>query len=391
MKIKDNIYNFSFQFIDYEFDTFTNESDIYDLNWLNCRFEFIFKGNHLSIDDASMTTFDVLNFISDIEYILVNNEYKKIELQNLEPDFLMALISSNRGYTLNIHYNFYLTESFESIDFSIEMTKEEINDFLNELKEEIKKFPYRRITNYFNISSQFKTMEDIASILINDEKIKGMITYDSTDILINNTEFFKIKISDIYCKINDKYLYSISLNNKPYSNVEENELLKELYKVYDEKNFIVEYIYEIGFFNRFWFSTIDSTKLKSSKINKKVLRVFNFNELFYYNEKYITLEKELIEKNKLANLDKRTKKVWLSKDNKRRIQIYIKTDNIFSFIFEELIFREEIEYKTTYNYASWILFDDGQSHNYDSIEELEKDISEILHENKMFCETEVLV
>ena len=73
MKIKDIIYNFSFQFIDNEFDTFTNESDIYDLNWLNCRFEFIFKGNHLSIDDASMTTFDVLNFISDIEYILLNN------------------------------------------------------------------------------------------------------------------------------------------------------------------------------------------------------------------------------------------------------------------------------------------------------------------------------
>ena len=89
MKINDNIYNFSFQFIDYEFDTFTNESDIYDLNWLKCRYEFIFKGKHLSIDEASMTTFDVLNFISDIEYILVNNEYKKIELQNFEPDFLM--------------------------------------------------------------------------------------------------------------------------------------------------------------------------------------------------------------------------------------------------------------------------------------------------------------
>ena len=113
MKIHDNIYNFSFQFIDYEFDTFTNESDIYELNWLKCRYEFIFKGNHLSIDDASMTTFDVLNFISDIEYLLVNNEYKQIELQNLEPYFLMTLISSNRGYTLNIHYNFYRYNNFD--------------------------------------------------------------------------------------------------------------------------------------------------------------------------------------------------------------------------------------------------------------------------------------
>ena len=180
MKIKDNIYNFSFQFIDYEFNTFTNESDIYDLNWLKCRYEFIFKGKHLSIDDASMTTFDVLNFISDIEYILVNNEYKKIELQNLEPDFLMALISSNRGYTLNIHYNFYLNESFESIDFSVEMTKEEVANFVKELKLEISKFPYRRVINYFGKNSKYESMNDLAIILRNDKLIKGTITNNST-------------------------------------------------------------------------------------------------------------------------------------------------------------------------------------------------------------------
>ena len=221
MKINDNIYNFSFQFIDYEFDTFTNESDIYDLNWLKCRYEFIFKGNHLSIDDASMTTFDVLNFISDIEYLLVNNEYKEIKLQNLEPDFLMTLISSNRGYTLNIHYDFYLNESFESIVFSVEMKKEEVANFVEELKIEISKFPYRRVINYFEKNSKYESMNDLAILLKNDQLINGTITNNATDIIINKNEFFKIKISDIYFKnilTIDIFTYTRIKSMKPLNN-----------------------------------------------------------------------------------------------------------------------------------------------------------------------------
>lgn len=383
MKIRDNIYNFSFQFIDYEFDTFTNESDIYDLNWLKCRYEFIFKGNHLSIDDASMTTFDVLNFISDIDYLLVNNEYKQIELQNLEPDFLMALISSNRGYTLNIHYNFYLNESFESIDFSIEMTKEEVANFVEELKIEISKFPYRRVINYFEKNSKYENMNDLAIILKNDQLINGTITNNSTDIIINKNEFFKIKISDIYCKINSKYLYSISLNNKPYSYAEEDNLVNEIHTLYDDNKLIVEYTFEIGIFKRRWFDNIDKEKIKFNKLSKKILRIFNYNELLYYNKKNITLHKDLIEKNKLVNIDNRMVKLYFSSDYTRRIQIY-KTNNIFSYIFEELEFREEVEYGTTYNYAYWDKIDDGQSHSYSTIDELEKDISHIIEENGMF-------
>ena len=327
MKINDNIYNFSFQFIDYEFDTFTNESDIYDLNWLKCRYEFIFKGKHLSIDDASMTTFDVLNFISDIECLLVNDEYKQIELQNLEPDFLMALISSNRGYTLNIHYNFYLNELFESLDFSVEMTKEEVSNFVEELKIEISKFPYRRVINYFEKNSKYENMNDLAIILKNDELIKGTITNSFTDIIINKSEFFKIKITDIYCKINNKYLYSISLNNKPYSYALEDNLINEVHKLYDDNKLIIEYIYEIGFFKRRWFDSIDKNKIKLNKPGKKILRIFNHNELLYYNKKNITLQKDLIEKNKLADIDNRMVKLYFSKDYTKRIQIY-KTNNI---------------------------------------------------------------
>lgn len=382
MKIKDNIYNFSFQFIDYEFDTFTNESDIYDLNWLKCRYEFIFKGKHLSIDDASMTTFDVLNFISDIEYLLVNNEYKKIELQNLEPDFLMALISSNRGYTLNIHYNFYLNESFESIDFSVEMMKEEVANFVKELKLEISKFPYRRVINYFGKNSKYENMNDLAIILRNDKLIKGTITNNATDIIINKSEFFKIKITDIYCKINNKYLYSISLNNKPYSYALEDNLINELHKLYDDNKLIIEYIYEIGFFKRRWFDSIDKNKIKFNKPGKKILRIFNHTELIYYNKKNITLQKDLIEKNKLADIDNRMVKLYFSKDYTKRIQIY-KTNNIFSYIFEELEFREEIEYKTTYNYVYWSKIDDGQSHSYSSMEDLEEDIVYIIERHEM--------
>lgn len=383
MKIKDNIYNFSFQFIDYEFDTFTNESDIYDLNRLKCRYEFIFKGKHLSIDESSMTTFDVLNFISDIEYLLVNDEYNQTELQNLEPDFLMALISSNRGYTLNIHYNFYLNESFESIDFSVEMTKEEVSNFVEELKIEISKFPYRRVVNYFEKNSKYENMNDLAIILRNDKLIKGTITNSSTDIIINKSEFFKIKITDIYCKINNKYLYSISLNNKPYSYALEDNLINEVHKLYDDNKLIIEYIYEIGFFKRRWFDSIDKNKIKLNKPGKKILRIFNHTELIYYNKKNITLQKDLIEKNKLADIDNRMVKLYFSSDYTRRIQIY-KTNNIFSYIFEELEFREEIEYKTTYNYAYWSKIDDGQSHSYSSIEDLEEDIVYIIERNKMF-------
>ena len=383
MKINDNIYNFSFQFIDYEFDTFTNESDIYDLNWLKCRYEFIFKGKHLSIDDASMTTFDVLNFILDIEYLLVNNEYKKIELQNLEPDFLMALISSNRGYTLNIHYNFYLNELFESLDFSVEMTKEEVANFVEELKMEISKFPYRRVVNYFGKNSKYENMNGLAIILKNDKLIKGTITNNSTDIIINKSEFFKIKITDIYCKINNKYLYSISLNNKPYSYALEDNLINEVHKLYDDNKLIIEYIYEIGFFKRRWFDSIDKNEIKLNKAGKKILRIFNHIELIYYNKKNITLQKDLIEKNKLADIDNRMVKLYFSKDYTRRIQIY-KTNNIFSYIFEELEFREEIEYGTTYNYAYWSKIDDGQSHSYSSMEDLEEDIVYIIERNRMF-------
>ena len=383
MKIHDNIYNFSFQFIDYEFDTFTNESDIYDLNWLKCRYEFIFKGKHLSIDDASMTTFDVLNFISDIEYLLVNNEYKQIELQNLEPDFLMTFINSNRGYRLDIHYNFYLNESFESIDFSIEMTKEEVANFVEELKIEISKFPYRRVINYFEKNSKYESMNDLAILLKNDQLINGTITNNATDIIINKNEFFKIKISDIYCKINSKYLYSISLNNKPYSYVEEDNLINEVYKLYDDNKLIIEYIYEVGFLKRRWFDNTEKTNLRLNKINRKILRIFNSSELLYYNKKNITLHKDLIEKNKLADIDNRMVKLYFSKDYTKRIQIY-KTNNVFSYIFEELKFREEIEYGTTYNYAYWSKIDDGQSHSYSTIEELEKDISYIIEVNGMF-------
>ena len=383
MKIKNNIYNFSFQFIDYEFDTFTNESDIYDLNWLKCRYEFIFKGNHLSIDDASMTTFDVLNFISDIEYILVNNEYKKIELQNLEPDFLMALISSNMGYRLDIHYNFYLNESFESIDFSIEMTNEEVANIVEELKLEISKFPYRRVVNYFEKNSKYESMNDLAILLKNDQLINGTITNNSTDIIINENEFFKIKISDIYCKINNKYLYSISLNNKPYLYAEEDNLVNEIHKLYDDNKLIVEYTFEIGIFKRRWFDSIDKEKIKLNKLSKKILRIFNYNELLYYNKKNITLQKDLIEKNKLTDIDNRMVKLYFSSDYIRRIQIY-KTNNVFSYIFEELDFREEVEYGTTYNYAYWSKIDDGQSHSYSTIEELEKDISYVIEVNGMF-------
>lgn len=381
MKIKDNIYNFSFQFIDFEFNTFTKESDIYDLNWLKCRFEFVFKGKFISIDESSMTTFDILNFIFGIEYILVNNEYKQVNLENLEPDFSMTFISSNNDYTLNIHYNFYLDDEFESIDFSAHMTKEEINNFLYELKEEISKFPYRRVANYFRTNNKFKSMEDIVSVLKNDKLIEGTITHNSTDIMINKSEFFKIKISDIYGKINNKYLYSISLNNKTYSSVEEGDLLNELHKLYNNK-VIVEYIFEIGFFKKRWFNLAEKEKVEFSKLNRKVLRVFNSKELFYYNKKYIILEVDLIEKNKLSDLDNRMVKLYFSKDNKRRIQIY-KNNNAFSYTLEELEFREEIEYGTTYNYAYWDKIDDGQSHSYRSIEELEKDLLYIIETNKM--------
>jgi hypothetical protein len=263
------------------------------------------------------------------------------------------------------------------------MTKEEVANFVEELKLEISKFPYRRVINYFEKNSKYENMNDLAIILKNDELIKGTITNSFTDIIINKSEFFKIEISDIYCKINNKYLYSISLNNKPYSYVEEDNLINEVYKLYDDNKLIIEYIFEVGFFKRRWFDNTEKSKIKLNKINRKILRIFNHLELIYYNKKNITLHKDLIEKNKLADIDNRMVKLYFSKDYTKRIQIY-KTNNIFSYIFEELEFREEVEYGTTYNYAYWDKIDDGQSHSYNTIDELEKDISHIIEEHGIF-------
>jgi hypothetical protein len=262
------------------------------------------------------------------------------------------------------------------------MTKEEVANFVEELKLEISKFPYRRVINYFEKNSKYENMNDLAIILKNDELIKGTITNSFTDIIINKSEFFKIEISDIYCKINNKYLYSISLNNKPYSYALEDNLINEVHKLYDDNKLIIEYIYEIGFFKRRWFDSIDKNKIKLNKPGKKILRIFNHNELLYYNKKNITLQKDLIEKNKLADIDNRMVKLYFSKDYTKRIQIY-KTNNIFSYIFEELEFREEVEYGTTYNYAYWSKIDDGQSHSYSSMEDLEEDIVYIIERHGM--------
>ena len=47
------------------------------------------------------------------------NEYKDVELQNLEPDFILRFSSNYTGYRIYIHYNFYVDESFESIDLEL--------------------------------------------------------------------------------------------------------------------------------------------------------------------------------------------------------------------------------------------------------------------------------
>ena len=129
---------------------------------------------------------------------------------------------------------------------------------------------------------------------------------------------------------------------KPYSYAEEDNLVNEIHKLYDDNKLIVEYTFEIGIFKRRWFDSINKEKIKFNKLSKKILRIFNYNKLLYYNKKNITLQKDLIEKNKLTDIDNRMVKLYFSKDYTKRIQIY-KTNNIFSYIFEELVFREEVE------------------------------------------------
>ena len=63
--------------------------------------------------------------------------------------------------------------------------------------------------------------------------------------------------------------------------------------------------------------------------------------------------------------------------NKKRIQI-IKKESYYTLKFEKFNIFEESNIYTTQNYGYWIIIDDGASHSYDSVESLEKDISDLL-------------
>lgn len=385
MIFKDNTYNFSLKPVRYEFDQFYIDSDIYDLNWLVCKCEFTHKGVLISLEDTLFTTFEMLNFISEVEDAIKNKEYKKINLQNIEPNFIMQLTYDNNGYKIDIRYTYYLDEVSETIDLTVMYSHEEILDLLCEIKREFNCFPYRRIAKHFGKNLKYKSFNEIINLLNMDELFKNQLYFNSTDILIKKNEFFTIKISDVYYCEKDKFLYGISLNNKPYCYVEEDNLIEEIYNLYNNKDIIVEYIREIGFFNRRWFEVIKDGKYK---LNKNVVRVFRPNELLYYNNKYILLKDELIHKNKFEDLDKRLVELYYSKDYSYRLQIIIR-HNSFSYILEKLIIEEVVEYGNTYNDAKWIKLDNGENHSYLDIYLLKNDIENLINEKLMVKEENI--
>ena len=76
-------------------------------------------------------------------------------------------------------------------------------------------------------------------------------------------------------------------------------------------------------------------------------------------------------------LDENLECIYYSNDNKKRIQI-IKKESYYTLKFEKFNIFEESNIYTTQNYGYWIIIDDGASHSYDSVESLEKDISDLL-------------
>lgn len=377
MKLKDIIYDFTFYPVKYEFDEFNKNSDLYDLNWLMIRFEFNFKGNKIIEEYARFTTFEMHNFIKELEDELVNNEYHQVRLNPLEPGFNIVVRRKINLFEIYVTYDYHELCEENRIDILLTYTIDELKEFVNELKKEYLNFKYRRIADLCE-NKVFNSFDKCINTIYNNEIITGELIYNINSLRIKTHEFFNLAIDDAYMINNGKLKYGLRLNSKDFCAIDEYNLINVIEKLYTN-NIIVEYFRPIGIRKLKWFDIFekDEFKLDKFKKKKKVLRIFDANNIYYYNENYISTIQEMIDKHRYDDLNEKLECIYYSNDNKKRIQI-IKKENYYTLIFERFKIFEESNIYTTQNYGYWISIDDGASHSYDSIESLEKDISNLL-------------
>lgn len=377
MKFKDNIYNFTFYPVKYEFDTFNKDSDLYDLNWLTIRFEFNFKDNKIVEEDASLTAFEMHNFIKELEDELVNNEYHQVRLDPLEPYFNIVVRRIVNSFEIYVTYDYSELCEENRIEILLTYTIDELKEFINELKYEYSNFKYRRIAEYCE-NKVFNSFEEFINTVCNNEIIKGKITYNINTLKIKTHDFFNLIIDDAYMISNNKLRYGLRLNSKDFCAADEDNLINLVEKLYTN-HIVVEYVRPIGIIKLKSFDIFnkDEFKLEKFKKNKKVLRIYDANNIYYYNKNYISPIEEMIEKHKNEGLYERLECLYYSNDNKKRIQI-IKKENYYTLIFERFNLIEESNIYTTEYFGYWTTIDDGKSHSYDSIKSIENDIKDIL-------------
>jgi len=377
MKLKDNIYNITFYPVSYEFDNCNKDSDIYDLNWINVKFEFNFKEKHIVEEDAILTTFEIHNFIKELEDELIYNEYHQVRLDPLEPYFNIVVRRKINSFEIYVTYDYHNLCEENRLEILLTYTIDELKEFVNELKLEYSNFRYRRIADLYE-NKVFNSFDELINTVSNNEIIKGDISYDINSLKIKTHEFFNLVIDDAYMVSNNELRYGLRLNSKDFYIIDEDNLISLLEKLYTNY-IIVEYVYPIGIrkLRSFDIFEKDKFKLEKFKNKKKVLRIFDANNIYYYNKKYINIIEDIFEQYKNDELDENLECIYYSNDNKKRIQI-IKKESYYTLKFEKFNTFEESNIYTTQNYGYWIIIDDGTSHSYDSVESLEKDISDLL-------------
>lgn len=247
MLIKNNIYNFKFKPIKYEFNTFNKYSDIYDLNWLVIEFSFEINEKQYTFQDAIFTAFEIHNFILQLE------KENQGELLNLEPGFSLKVEKNESNILVSINYQYLDGEVFNLISFTSTYSEEELKDFIQELKKEYALFPYRRVLAIASKKTKFLTLDDLALEIKKHKEITGIITNDYTKIYIKSDKY-DIIINDVYGEVNNKLLYEVVINNKPYCYVEEESLIEKISELYSKNLILIEHNKEVGLFKKRWFT-----------------------------------------------------------------------------------------------------------------------------------------
>lgn len=137
MIIKEDDKIFSFIPISYEFPV-VSEYDYYTSNWVNIEFSY----NSGEIDKKeifpALLTFEIHTFIKEIEEII--NEDFVINLNPMEPYFDIEVSKKSDFINVKVSYEF---DPNDKVLLNNKMNKDELIEFIRELKKEYQNYPER--------------------------------------------------------------------------------------------------------------------------------------------------------------------------------------------------------------------------------------------------------